>query len=105
MELTVCADKHTCFQSQVSNQTRTFWARHIPKKMEQDEKTRKCLFKMLLKPMFEASHVKIWDRAIKIVKSVLTHLRHDKSETPDIGDRVSGKSALKGQCNSTAGSG
>ena len=63
------------------------------------------LFKMLLKPMFEASHVKIWDRAIKIVKSVLTHLRHNKSETPDIGDQVSGKSALKGQCNSTAGSG
>ena len=67
-------------------------AEHTPKKMEQDEKTGKRLFKMLLKPMFEASHVKIWDRAIKTVKSVLTQLRHNKSETPDIGDQVSGKS-------------
>lgn len=78
MELTVCGDKHTCFQSQVSNQTRTFQAGHTLKKMEQDEKTRKRLFKMLLKPMFEASHKKIWDGAIKTVKSVLTHLRHNK---------------------------
>lgn len=44
MELTVCGDKHTCFQSQVSNQTRTFWAGHTQKKMEQDEKTRKTSF-------------------------------------------------------------